>query len=116
VMAIVEIDTAGPAARDARDQLLDNFGRFFAEAPPLPDARLGQEVVHSIVGGIYSTIRRHVAAGHTADLGALLPSISYFLMVPFLGREAAEEELRAPPETEKTPSICSTLDPVSTER
>jgi len=116
VMAIVEIDTAGPAAREARDRLLDNFGRFFAEAPPLPDPRLGDEVINSIVGGIYSTIRRHVAAGHAADLGALLPSISYFLMVPFLGRDAAADELLGEPGTEKTAALCAPLDPLSTER
>ena len=116
VMAIVEIDAAGPAARAARDQLLDNFGRFFVDAPPLADARLAEELISSIVGGIYSTIRRHVAAGRTDDLPSLLPSISYFLMVPFLGREAAEAELCASPESQMSTPPCAPLDPLSTER
>jgi AcrR family transcriptional regulator len=116
VMAIVEIDAAGPVARAARDQLLDDFGRFFVDAPPLPGARLGDELIGSIVGGIYSTIRRHVAAGRTNDLPDLLPSISYFLMVPFLGREVAETELHAASEPQRTTPPCSPLDPLSTER
>jgi len=116
VMAVVEIDTVGPAARDARNQVLDDVGRFFVDAPPLPDPRLAETLINSIVGGIYSTIRRHVAAGRTADLASLLPSLSYFLMVPFLGREAAEAELCTGSENEMSAPPRAPLDPPSTER
>ena len=116
VMAIVEIDGAGPAARDARDRLLDDFGRFFAQAPPIPDSQVGPELIRAIVGGIYSTIRRHVAAGRTLDLPGLLPLLSYFMMVPFIGREAAEAELRAEPGTPRAVTPCAPLDRTSTER
>jgi AcrR family transcriptional regulator len=116
VMAIVEIDGAGPAARDARDRTLDEVGRFFAEAPPLPDSRLSAELIGAIVGGIYSTIRRYVAAGRTADLPGLLPLLSYFMMVPFVGREAAEAELHAETGTARTIAPCAPLDRRSTER
>jgi AcrR family transcriptional regulator len=116
VMAVVEIDGAGPAAREARDRLLDGFGRFFTAAPALPDAGMSRELTASIVGGIYSTIRRHVAAGRTVDLPGLLPLISYFMMVPFVGREAAEAELRVAPDAEKIAAPCAPLDRLPTER
>ena len=115
VMAIVEIDGAGPAARDARDRLLDDVGRFFAAAP-VPDPRLSAELISAVVGGIYSTIRRSVAAGRTVDLPGLLPLLSYFMMVPFVGREAAEDELRAGPGTARAIAPCAPLDRRSTER
>src|SRR5438132_243174 len=73
VMAIVETDAAGPAARQARDCLLDSFGRYFAGAPALPGDLPGPELVGPLVGGVYSAIARQVAAGRR-DLGHLLPS------------------------------------------
>jgi AcrR family transcriptional regulator len=122
VMAIVEIDTAGPAARAARDRVLDGFGRFFAGAPALPGApataadELRRQVIDAVVGGAYSTIRRAVADGRTPELGDLLPSLSYFLMAPFVGREAAGTELRAAPGSETILPNCVTLDRTTTER
>ena len=118
VMAIVEIDAAGPAARAARDRVLDGFGRFFSGAPELPGAagELRRPVIDAAVGGAYATIRRHVADGRTDELGDLLPSLSYFLMAPFVGREAAAAELRLAPEPETMLPDCVPLDRPSTER
>jgi AcrR family transcriptional regulator len=93
-MAIVEIDVVGPAARAERDQMLRGFDRFFADAPGRPD--LGgtpNDLVGCIVGGIHSTIYRYVAAGRFAELPDLLPVLTYFVMVPFLGREEAAREV-----------------------
>ncbi|MEV6305737.1 TetR/AcrR family transcriptional regulator [Actinoplanes sp. NPDC051861] len=91
-MAIVEIDAAGPLARRERSDLLGRFARFFAEAPkPLPD-----ELVGAVVGGVYATIYRYVSDGRVAELPGLLPVLSYFMMAPFLGRDAADAELGVP--------------------
>lgn len=92
-MAIVEIDAAGPAARHERDQLLARFYRFFADAPVGPAGALPDELVGSIVGGIYRTIYRYVASGRVAELPGLLPVLTYFAMVPFLGAAEAAREL-----------------------
>ena len=87
-MAIVEIEAVGPAAREERADLLRRFGRFFAEAPePLglsnpADRRI---LVDALVGGVYSAIYRHVAAGRASDLPELLPVLAHFLVTPFLG-------------------------------
>jgi len=93
-MAIVEIEAVGPAARAERNALLRRFDQFFAEAP---GPALPGELVGAIVGGIYATIYRYVASGRVTELPDLLPVVSYFTMVPFLGREEAARELVTPP-------------------
>jgi AcrR family transcriptional regulator len=94
-MAVVEIDAVGPAAREERALLLRRFDQFFADAPRPDDLRLPEELISSIVGGIYSTIYRYVASGRVDELPDLLPVLSYFMLVPFLGREDAALELDA---------------------
>jgi AcrR family transcriptional regulator len=113
-MAIVEIDAAGPDAWAARERTLDDLGRYFAEAPT-PSAA-SQELIMAVVGGAYSSIRRYVAGGRAIDLPELLPMISYFLMAPFIGREAAESELRLTPDAETAAAPCAPLDRRFTER
>jgi AcrR family transcriptional regulator len=92
-MAIVEIDAAGPLARAERVELLGRFARFFAEAPRPGDEALPGDLVGAVVGGVYSTIYRYVSAGEVAELPGRLPVLSFFMMAPFLGREAAAAEL-----------------------
>ena len=87
-MAVVEIEAVGPPARQQRAELLARFGRFFAEAPEplgLPDPADRQTLVDTLVGGVYSTIYREVAAGREAELPELLPVLAHFLFTPFLG-------------------------------
>lgn len=87
-MAIVEIEAVGPPARRQRAELLARFGRFFAEAPEplgLPRPADRQTLVDTVVGGIYSTIYREVAAGRATGLPDLLPVLAHFLFTPFLG-------------------------------
>ncbi|MFC7534473.1 TetR/AcrR family transcriptional regulator [Actinoplanes sp. GCM10030250] len=94
-MAVVEIDAAGPLARAERTELLGRFAPFFAGAPQ-PGGALSDELVGAVVGGLYSTIYRYVSAGRVAELPSLLPMLSYFMMAPFLGRDAAESEFGVP--------------------
>jgi AcrR family transcriptional regulator len=114
VMAIVEIDAAGPGARAARDRTLEDLGRFFTGAPELPGAP--EELIMALVGGAYATIRQYVTTGRAIDLPGLLPMISYFLTVPFIGRAAAESELLLTPNEEITAAPCAPLDRKFTER
>ena len=91
--AVVEIDAAGPHGRAERARMLRRFDRFFADAPRAADLPMPEELVETIVGGVYATIYRYVAAGRVAELPALLPTLSYFTLVPFVGREDAASEL-----------------------
>jgi AcrR family transcriptional regulator len=106
-MAVVEIDGVGAAARRERDQLLDEFDRFFTGAPSRLAAEQREELIKSIVGGIYSTIRRYVVSGRTADLADALPMISYFMMAPFIGADAADRELHLASDAERTALRCT---------
>ena len=90
-MAIVEVESVGAIARAERDLMLQRFHRFFTDAPhrtELPD-----DLVGSVIGGIYSTIYRHVANGKTGSLQELLPTLTYFALVPFIGHRKAATEL-----------------------
>ncbi|SDY89464.1 transcriptional regulator, TetR family [Micromonospora pattaloongensis] len=94
-MAIVEIDSLGPAARLERDRLLRRFHQFFRAAPRHSEPAGSDDLVVSVVGGIYATIHRYVAAGRVGELPTLLPALTYFMIVPFLGREAAADQAAA---------------------
>jgi hypothetical protein len=63
-------------------------------------------LVETIVGGIYATIYRYVAGGRVEELPALLPTLSYFTLVPFVGREEAARELDQPEEVPPAKSGC----------
>ncbi|BCY13107.1 TetR/AcrR family transcriptional regulator [Actinoplanes sp. L3-i22] len=104
-MAIVEIDAAGPLARSDRTELLGRFARFFAEAPDVPEG-----LVDTVVGGVYSTIYGHVSAGRVAELPQLLPMLSYFMMAPFVGRDAAATELSAQAGGARVVAPCAVSD------
>ncbi|MEU7871999.1 TetR/AcrR family transcriptional regulator [Dactylosporangium sp. NPDC049140] len=108
-MAVVEIDAAGPHGRAERARLLRRFDRFFAEAPRAVDVPMPEELVETIVGGIYATVYRYVAAGRGEQLPALLPTLSYFTLVPFMGREEAALELgsESPAKTSAKPAECA---------
>jgi AcrR family transcriptional regulator len=100
-MAIVEIDAVGPNARAERDGLLQRFHGFFANAPrSVTETPRGavdhDELVSCVVGGIYATIYRHVSSGKVERLPELLPALTYFALVPFIGPTQAQQALAEP--------------------
>lgn len=94
-MAIVEIDALGPAARNVRTQMLRRFHPFFAAAPPLGEGGVPvlEDLLGSIVGGIYATIYRYVADGRVAELPSLAPTLTFFALAPFIGPDEATRQL-----------------------
>ena len=48
-----------------------------------------------VVGGVESLLYSRIARGDAGDLGALLPTLMYFAVLPYEGHEAANEELAA---------------------
>jgi hypothetical protein len=77
-----------------RDELLDSFAacidalvREDLDEPPSAIAAAG------VVGGIESVLYARLQKGETGELDALLPSLMYFAVLSYAGREAADEEL-----------------------
>lgn len=90
--SLVEVNAAGPRVRHARIAYLQRFRDFFLEAGvgggPVPTA-----VVDAIVGGVYSVIYVRVESGATQTLPSLLPELTYFTLLPLIGREEAARYL-----------------------
>ncbi|MER6081505.1 helix-turn-helix domain-containing protein [Streptomyces sp. NPDC001833] len=108
-MAIVEIDAVGPAGREAREHLLTRFRDYFTDLPDLELPIPKEELVDTVVGGVYSAIYRRIATGRTAELPALLPGLAFSVLAPFLGPERAAVCLAAPPPA--TGSLPTCLNP-----
>jgi AcrR family transcriptional regulator len=93
-MVIVEARASSPLGLRRRDELLDRFAacidalvREDLDEPPSAIAAAG------VVGGIESVLYARLQKGETEDLDALLPSLMYFAVLAYAGREAAGEEL-----------------------
>ncbi|HEX2096381.1 MAG TPA: TetR/AcrR family transcriptional regulator [Solirubrobacterales bacterium] len=91
---IVEARASSPAGLRRRDELLDGFAtcidteaRASLDKPPTAIAAAG------VVGGIESVLYARLQKGETEELESLLPSLMYFAVLPYEGREAAAEEL-----------------------
>lgn len=93
---IVEARAASVDAVMRRDDLLDHFADCIdAQVRELiPDAPSYSPVTAAgIVGGVEALLYSRLNKGETDDLDALLPSMMYFLVLPFEGQRAASEEL-----------------------
>ena len=93
---IVEARAASVEAVMRRDDLLDHFaGCIDTQVRELlPDAPSYSPVTAAgIVGGVEALLYARLNKGETDDLDALLPSLMYFLVLPFEGHKAASEEL-----------------------
>ncbi|MFI6520068.1 TetR/AcrR family transcriptional regulator [Spirillospora sp. NPDC050679] len=86
--SLVEVNAAGPRVRRARVEYLARFRPFLTDpAPGLEPVPV--VVVDAIVGGVYSAVYVRVEAGETAALPELLPELTYFALLPLIGKEAA---------------------------
>ncbi len=91
---IIEARASSPAGLRRRDALLEGFascidGLAMEELaePPAAVAAAG------VVGGIDSVLYARLQSRETGELHSLVPSLMYFAVLPYTGREAAAEEL-----------------------
>jgi AcrR family transcriptional regulator len=91
---IVEARAASETAVRRRVELLDDFARCLDEEarallpapPPKPDV-----TASGIVGGVESLLYSRLCKQEYDQLKALLPSLMYFVVLPYEGHEAAGE-------------------------
>jgi AcrR family transcriptional regulator len=89
-LAIVEMLAAGPRARERSRRLLDDFLRFFEDAPARPDQpRVPSIVVEAVVAGVFGLLFNYVSSRRASELPGKLPEITYFVLSPFIGQSAA---------------------------
>jgi AcrR family transcriptional regulator len=96
---IVEARAASAEAVMRRDELLDHFtGCIDTQVRELlPGAPAYSAITAAgIVGGVEALLYSRLNKGEFEDLDSLLPSLMYFLVLPFEGHEAASEELAVP--------------------
>lgn len=93
-LVIVEARASSPAGLRRRDDMLDRFAacidalvREDLDEAPSAIAAAG------VVGGIESVLYARLQKDETDDLDALLPSLMYFAVLAYVGRETAGEEL-----------------------
>lgn len=92
---VVEARAASGDAMARRAQLLDHFADCIDQhvRALLPEASSSSITAPGIVGGVEAVLYSRLNKGDLDDLESLLPSLMYFLVLPFEGREAAAEEL-----------------------
>ncbi len=105
--AAVEMLTAGPMAQAVRERQLERMVDLIdrgRQCLPDPDA-IGREVAVALFGGIQGVLLQELHRGHgTAAAETVVPQLMYMTVRPYLGEEAAREEL------EMSPSIGQVLD------
>jgi AcrR family transcriptional regulator len=105
-VAMVECFSAPEAALARRHSalaslvaILDEGRAYAAERGSADVERLPPQISAAVVGGIASIVHRQVLEGHTAELGALLPDLLYFALLPYLGHDRALSAARLRPVT-----------------
>ncbi len=107
-MCIVEVLAAGPQAIERRNAVMRTFALMVhaaaqeGETPQQPPEITSE----TIVGGIYEVVYSRVIQGQTAQLLGLLPDLAYSLMLPYIGRAAAQKESAKTPTPRATEPVA----------
>lgn len=95
-MAMVEVTAVGEDARIRYRAALGRFTYFLEEGRTVsPQAdELPADTARFAIGGATSMIFDEVRAGRGPELRQLLPDLLFAVLMPYLGPEAAEDEMR----------------------
>jgi AcrR family transcriptional regulator len=90
-MCIVEVLAAGPTAVAKRTAVMHEFALLIHENAH--QGRRGKPIplltAETIVGGVYETIFRKIAADKSQELPELLPDVVEFTLLPYIGNRRA---------------------------
>jgi AcrR family transcriptional regulator len=109
-LAVVEMVAAGPRGRERSRRLRQAYLQFFDDAPVRADQPpVPRVVVEAVAAGVFGLLFDYVSIKRTAELPDLLPEITYFVLVPFIGpREAAKVAKLSPSESETSAKATGT--------
>lgn len=102
-VCFVEVLAAGPLAAEERDRAMRKFLPLFESAPTeVPQTlRIFEALGLGRVADLSALLHREIAAGRNGELPQLLPELTYMMVLPFLGPEAAARALEPPPDAEE---------------
>ncbi|HEX6687495.1 MAG TPA: TetR/AcrR family transcriptional regulator [Solirubrobacterales bacterium] len=95
-LAMVEVTAAGDDARERYRAMLTRFTPFLEEGRTYSGQgeELPADTARFAVGGATSMIFDEVRAGRGPELKRILPDLVFAVLMPYLGPEAAEDEMR----------------------
>jgi AcrR family transcriptional regulator len=95
-MAMVEVTAAGDDARERYRAALARFTPFLEEGRAYSGQgdELPADTARFAIGGATSMIFDEIRAGRGPELKRILPDLVFAVLMPYLGPEAAEEEMR----------------------
>jgi AcrR family transcriptional regulator len=95
-MAMVEVTAAGDDARGRYRAMLTRFTPFMEQGRTYSGQgeELPADTARFAIGGATSMIFDEVRAGRGPELKRILPDLVFAVLMPYLGPEAAEDEMR----------------------
>jgi AcrR family transcriptional regulator len=95
-MAMVEVTAAGEGTRARYRTALGRFTPFLEEGQAYSGRSedLPPDTARFAIGGASAMIFDEIRAGRGPDLARILPDLVFAVLMPYLGPEAAEEEMR----------------------
>jgi AcrR family transcriptional regulator len=95
-MAMVEVTAAGDDARERYRAALGRFTPFLEEGRTYSGQgdELPPDTARFAIGGAVSMLFDEIRAGRGPELKRILPDLVFAVLMPYLGPEAAEDEMR----------------------
>jgi AcrR family transcriptional regulator len=94
--AIVEAPAVGPATETRREQALTSLAEVVRGSGGQGDGKaFPKSVQDSVFGGIFWLVYHAVLSGRPEDLNELLPELTEFALIPFVGADEARRAARA---------------------
>jgi AcrR family transcriptional regulator len=95
-MAMIEVTEVGEGARERYREALARFSRLLEEGRDYAPKghSLPPDTARFAIGGATSLIFDEVRAGRGPELERILPDLVFAVLMPYLGTEAAEDEMR----------------------
>jgi AcrR family transcriptional regulator len=99
---VAEVVFAGEGPRRDHRNAIDELGAMIDAGRTEPGAReLTRTLADGVAGGIWHCLRDYVVDDRAGELPGMLPDLMYMIVLPYLGTEAAVQELRRPPSSHR---------------